>query len=109
MSSRGSVAVNGHYMNNEYKIIEILQNGEKIIEGLGNNHSMPDYSFSQNSIYIIKKKGEFHAMRIYRKNHEPVIEIAHHPEPRLNKGNRNDDVWHMHKYESKLIRKSAEK
>ena len=33
MSSRGSVAVNGHYMNNEYKTIEILQNGEKIIEG----------------------------------------------------------------------------
>lgn len=49
MSSRGSVAVNGHYMNNEYKTIEILRNGEKIIEGLGNNHSMPDYSFSQNN------------------------------------------------------------
>lgn len=99
MSSRGSVAKNGRIMDEEYETTNILLHGEKIIEGIGRNHSMPDYSHSANAVYIIYKKGVFHAMRIYGDDHMPTVEIAYHPEPTLNKGNRERSVWHMHVYE----------
>ena len=108
MSSRGSRAKNGRYTDNEYKTTGVLENGEEILEGLKNNHSMPDYSFSPDSIYIIKKNGVFHAMRIYNEKHEPIVEIAFHPEPNLNNRNRHDSIWHMHKYSPNLERGSAE-
>jgi hypothetical protein len=107
MASRGNVAKNGRYMNDEYETIDVLKNGEEIIVGLGNNHSMPDYSFSANSVYIILNNGIFHAMLIYGDNHEPIVEIAYHPEPNLNSGNRKDNVWHMHLYEPNLNRQEA--
>ncbi len=110
MSSRGSFARNGRIMDEEYKTIEILRQGEKIIEGIGRqNHSMPDYSHSSNSIYIIYKKGCFHAMRIYDEDHMPIIEIAYHPEPVLNNGDREHGIWHMHKYtKGSIERNNAE-
>lgn len=81
----------------KYKTIQILQRGEKIIEGIGKqNHSIPDYSHSPNTIYIIYKKGFFHAMRIYGDDHMPIIEIAYHPEPVINNGDREHSIWHMH-------------
>lgn len=98
MSSRGSVAKNGHITDEEYKTIDILPCGEKIIEGVGRNHSMPDYSHSANAVYVIYKRGVFRAMRIYGKNHMPIIEIAFHPEPNLNKRDREHSIWHMHVY-----------
>ena len=99
MSSRGSVAKNGHYMADEYETAEVLPHGEKVIEGLGRNHSMPDYSHSANAVYVIRKKGRFHAMRVYGEDHMPIVEIAFHPEPNLNHGNREDNIWHMHVYD----------
>ncbi len=95
-------------MDVEYRTVEVLRNGEEILEGRDSNHSMPDYSFSANSIYVIKKKGKFRAMRIYGKNHEPIVEIALHPEAKLNGGNKKDDVWHMHIYKPNLDRQPAE-
>ena len=108
MSSRGSYAIYKRYTNYEYKTIAILDNGEEVLEGTENNHSIPDYSFSPNSIYIIKKNGVFHAMRIYNEKHEPILEIAYHPEPILNHKNRKDSMWHMHKYGPNLERGPAE-
>ena len=37
-------------------------------------------------------------MRVYDEDHMPVIEIAFHPEPNLNGGNREHSIWHMHVY-----------
>ncbi len=88
MSSRGSVAKNGRITDEEYETTDILLHGEKVIEGIGRNRSMPDYSRSPNSIYVIYKRGVFHAMRIYGEDHMPIIEIAYHPEPNLNNGDR---------------------
>ncbi len=98
MASRGSVARNNHFMSDEYKTIETLPHGEEVLEGIGRNHSMPDYSHSANSVYVIYKKGAFHAMRVYGEDHKPIIEIAYHPEPIINNGNRKDPIWHMHVY-----------
>ena len=108
MSSRGSVAKNGRITDKEYETIKILPHGEKVIEGIGKNHSMPDYSHSTNTIYVIYRKGVFHAMRIYGEDHMPIIEIAYHPEPNLNNGDRLHNIWHMHRYLPGLIRQKPE-
>lgn len=104
MSSRGSVAKNGRIMDEEYETIDILPHNEKIIEGIGRNHSMPDYSHSANAVYVIYKKGIFHAMRIYGENYMPIIEIAYHPEPNLNKHDRQHGIWHMHIYTKGILK-----
>lgn len=99
MASRGSIARNGRYMDDEYETVEVLPHGEEVLEGNGRSHSMPDYSHSANSIYIVKDElGRFRAMRVYDENHMPIIEIAHHPESKINHGNRKDPIWHMHVY-----------
>lgn len=98
MSSRGSFAKNGRITDEEYVTTSILTHGEKVIEGLGKNHSMPDYSHSVKAVYVINKKGVFHAMRIYGEDHMPIIEIAYHPEPNLNNRDREHSIWHMHVY-----------
>ena len=37
-------------------------------------------------------------MRIYDKDHYLVKEIAYHPEPNLNNGNRTENILHVHEY-----------
>ena len=101
MASRGSVAKNSRITDEEYKTISILPHGEKVIEGIGSKHSMPDYSHSPNTIYVIYKEGSFRAMRVYGGDHMPIIEITYHPEPNLNNGDREHSVWHMHVFNKK--------
>ena len=110
MGSRGSVARNGHQKDAEYTTASVLPHGGKVIEGIGRGlHSMPDYSHLPNSVYVIFKKGIFHAMRIYGEDHMPIIEIAYHPEPNLNHGDREHPIWHMHVYtEGNLDHNDAE-
>lgn len=107
MASRGAKAKNGHFPDVEYETLEVLTHGEKVIKGTGTKHNMPDYSHSKNSVYVIKSEGEFRAMRIYGENHEPIVELARHPEARLNSGNREEKVWHMHIYKPGLDRQPA--
>ncbi len=38
-------------------------------------------------------------MRIYDKEHYLVKEIAYHPEPGLNNGNRSENILHVHEYQ----------
>lgn len=37
-------------------------------------------------------------MRVYDDKHYLVKEIAYHPEPYLNNGNRKENVLHIHEY-----------
>ena len=46
----------------------------------------------------LKPNGRFHEMRIYDKDHYLVKEIAYHLEPKLNNGNRHENVVHVHDY-----------
>ncbi len=99
MSSRGSKAKNNRFTGDEYWTTEVLSHGEEVLEGYEHVHSMPDYSHSANSVYIVKDElGHFRTMRVYDEDHMPIIEIAHHPESRINHGNRKDPIWHMHVY-----------
>ena len=98
MASRGSVARNGRIMDDEYSTVDVLRHGEKVIEGFGAHHTMPDYSHSPNAVYVIRREGKFKALRVYDENNTPIIEIAYHPEAKLNNGNRKDPIWHMRVY-----------
>ncbi len=101
MSSRGSYAVNGHITTNEYTTIYVDKAGSKILKGTSSkSHSLPDYAHTPNSVYVkLKKDGRtLHEMRFYDEKGHPIIEIAYHPEPKINNGNREDSIVHFHIY-----------
>ncbi len=105
MSSRGSKAKNGHATADEYETIEVSQTGVKILKGKYFKHSLPDYAHTGDSIYAKMKKDNktILEMRFYDKDGKPIIEIAYHPEPKINNGNW-DDVVHYHLFNDKLDR-----
>ncbi len=106
MASRGSRAKNGHVTTDEYSTESVTENGVKVLKGKGNNHSLPDYSHSSNSVYAkLKRDGTLHEIRFYDSNGNPVLEIAYHGEPKLNHGNK-DPVVHFHTYVG-LVRSPA--
>ena len=100
MSSRGSVAENGHVLTNEYETVYVTKLGVKVLKGIGEKHSMPEYSHSSNSIYAkLKTNGELQALKFFDENKMPIIEIAYHPESKINYGNRQDSILHFHTFE----------
>ena len=105
MSSRGSVIKNGHITTSEYKTNKVTSHGVKILEGYGNNHSLPDYAHTPNSIYakLKKDKKTLHEMRFYDEKGYPIIEIAYHPEPPINNGSKAP-VVHFHMLDERLNR-----
>lgn len=109
LSSRGNFIKNGHAGTSEYKTIFVTENGVKILEGNGNNHSLPDYAHTPESIYAkMKSDGKtLHELRFYDKSGNPIIEIAYHPEPNINNGDRQTSVVHFHLYKG-LIRMPAQ-
>lgn len=96
MGGRGAFAV-GNPSEYSYRTIETIA-GVKVLEGIGVKHSLPEESHSANAYIKLKPDGTFHEMRIYDKDHYLVKEIAYHPEPRLNNGNRQENVLHIHEY-----------
>ncbi|MDO4177600.1 MAG: hypothetical protein Q4D21_00245 [Phascolarctobacterium sp.] len=54
---------------------------------------LPEESHSPKTSYVVlDKNGIFHQFREYNENHEVVLEIGYHHEPRLGTG----DVLHVH-------------
>ena len=110
MSSRGSYATNGHVTTYEYTTIYVDNVGGKVLVGTtSKSHSLPDYSHTLNSVYIKLKKDNktLHAMRFYDEKGHPIIEIAYHPEPKINNGNREESIVHFHLYDNKLGRNNV--
>ena len=109
MSSRGSDAIDGGTPDIEYVIVNVTDNNVKILEGVSKKfHSLPDHSHSPNAIYAkMKKDGKtLHEMRFYDEKGNPIIEIAYHPEPNINDGNRETNIVHFHLYDG-LVRSEA--
>ncbi len=102
MASRGAVTRNGHVTTSEctedHKVYDA-----KVLKGVGNNHSLPDYAHTKSSIYIKENtNGSFREMRIYDPDDgHVVLEIAYHPEPTLT-GNRTTRILHYHRYDKDL-------
>lgn len=101
MSSRGSVAKNGHVATDQYRTVEVLPSGAKVLEGNGNYHSLPDYSHSANAVYVkFNASKTYVTIRFYGPDHRMYLEIAYHPEPSV--GEPGKPVWHYHLYGSDL-------
>ena len=99
MSSRGSYAVNGHVTTKEYETIYVDNIGSKILEGTSpKSHSLPDYAHTSNSVYIkLKYDGKtLHEMCFYNDKGNLIMEIAYHPEPKINNGDRGTSILHFH-------------
>lgn len=109
MSSRGSKAKNGHVTTSEYKIDYIYPSGAKVLSGqTKQNHSLPDFSHTPNSVYIKNdNNGVFHEMRFYDENGKAFLEIAYHPEPKINNGDRQTPIWHYHELDTNLKHEDA--
>lgn len=96
MGGRGSFAsnVNTPYTYETIGYIEDV----KVLGGLKGKHGLPEESHSSNAYIKLKPDGTFHEMRIYDKDHYLVREIAYHPEPNINNGNKSENVLHIHEY-----------
>lgn len=96
MGGRGTFA-RGNYVDYTYKTVDTIE-GVKVLEGINGVHGLPEESHSSTAYISLKPNGVFHEMRIYDKDHYLVKEIAYHPEPSLNNGNRTEDILHVHEY-----------
>lgn len=107
MSSRGSVAINGHVTTSEYKMKtsnSYIHDAKVLVGTSSKYHGLPDYSHTPNRIYIKENPdGSFREMRIYGKHREPLLEIGYHPEQSLT-GNRHEYVLHYHTFKPNLQR-----
>ena len=96
MGGRGTFAA-GNIVPYTYETIGKIE-GVKILQGIFGKHSLPEEAHSSTAYIKLKPNGTFHEMRFYDKEHYLTMEIAYHPEPALNKGNRTENILHVHVY-----------
>lgn len=96
MGGRGTFAT-GNSVNYTYQTVGFIE-GVKVLQGLNGKHSLPEEAHSSSAYIKLKPDGTFHEMRIYDKDHYLVQEIAYHPEPSINNGNRFENILHIHDY-----------
>ncbi len=96
MGGRGTFA-RGNPVDYTYKTVGYIE-GVKVLEGINGKHSLPDEAHSSSAYIKLKSDGTFHEMRFYDKDHYLIREIAYHPEPKLNNGNRSENILHIHEY-----------
>ena len=97
MGGRGTFAA-GKTVDYTYETIGYIED-VKVLQGLNGKHGLPEEAHSSTAYIKLKPDGTFHEMRIYDADHYLVKEIAYHPEPKLNNGNRKDNVLHIHEYQ----------
>lgn len=97
MGGRGTFAA-GTEVAYTYQTVGIIE-GVKVLQGLNGKHGLPEEAHSGMAYIKLKPDGTFHEMRIYDKDHYLVMEIAYHPEPKLNNGNRTENILHVHEYQ----------
>ena len=68
------------------------------MSGKNGKHGLPEESHSSTAYIKLKPDGTFHEMRIYDENHYLIKEIAYHPEPAINSGDRKHNILHVHDY-----------
>ncbi len=96
MGGRGTFAI-GNFVDYTYETIDKIGD-VKVLQGLNGKHGLPEESHSSSAYIKLKPDGVFHEMRIYDDDHYLVKEIAYHPEPKLNNGNRTENILHVHEY-----------
>lgn len=96
MGGRGTFAA-GNSVAYSYEITAKIED-VKVLRGIGGKHGLPEEAHSSEAYITLKPNGVFHEMRFYDKDHYLIKEIAYHPEPRLNNGNRQENILHVHDY-----------
>lgn len=99
MGGRGTYAI-GNDVDYTYETVGKIED-VKVLSGLNGKHGLPEEAHSSTAYIKLKPDGTFHEMRIYDKDHYLIKEIAYHPEPKLNNGNRTENVLHDHEYTEK--------
>ncbi len=105
MGGRGTFA-SGNSVDYSYEVDTTFSengkiNGVKVLKGVegSGKHGLPEEAHSSSAYIKLKPDGTFHEMRIYDDEHYLIKEIAYHPEPQLNNGNRKENVLHIHEYQ----------
>lgn len=96
MGGRGTFAA-GNNVPYVYKTVGTI-GGVKVLQGISGKHGLPEEAHSSAAYIKLKSNGVFHEMRFYDKKHHLTMEIAYHPEPNLNHGDRKESVLHVHLY-----------
>jgi len=99
MGGRGTFAA-GNNVNFTYKTVGKIHD-IKVLEGLGGKHALPEESHTSEAYIKLYKDGTFHEMRIYGKDHLPIMDIAYHPEPNVDPSKK--PVLHYHTYDKDVI------
>ena len=97
MGGRGTFAA-GNPVAYTFETVDYIED-VKVLKGINGKHGLPEEAHSSHAYIVLKPDGTFHEMRIYDKEHYLVKEIAYHPEPGLNNGNRTENVLHVHDYQ----------
>lgn len=96
MGGRGTFAA-GNGVDYTYQTVGYIE-GVKVLQGINGKHSLPEEAHASDAYIKLKPDGTFHEMRIYDKDHYLIKEIAYHPEPKINSGNKSENVLHIHEY-----------
>ncbi len=99
MGGRGTFAA-GKEVDFSYKTVGFIE-GVKVLEGLNGKHALPEESHTSEAYIKLKPSGIFHEMRIYGKDHLPIMDIAYHPEPNVDPSKK--PVLHYHTYDKDVI------
>lgn len=98
MGGRGTFAA-GNKVAYVYQTVSFIE-GVKVLEGLPGTgeHGLPAEAHYSEMYIKLKPNGVFHELRIYDKEHYLIREVAYHPEPNINGGNRHENILHVHEY-----------
>lgn len=96
MGGRGTFAA-GNIVAYRFRTVDTIE-GVKVLQGMEGKHGLPEEAHSSSAYIQLKPDGTFHEIRFYDEDHYLVMEIAYHPEPKLNNGNRTENVLHVHEY-----------
>lgn len=105
MGGRGTYA-SGNNVPYTYITTSTIK-GVKVLSGLNGKHGLPEEAHSSHAYIKLKPDGTFHEMRFYDKDHYLTIEIAYHPEPKLDPSRK--PVLHYHVYDRNFNRSNAKK
>ena len=103
MGGRGTFAA-GNHVPYTYNTVDTIE-GVKVLSGLNGKHGLPEEAHSSHAYIKLKPDGTFHEMRFYDKDHYLVLEIAYHPEPKLDPSRR--PILHYHTYDRNFNRSNA--
>ena len=96
MGGRGTYAI-GNNVAYTYETVDWID-GIKVLEPIDKSKSLklPEEAHSSSSYIVLDRNGVFRQYREYNSNHEIVLEIGYHNEPKLGRGK----VLHIHIYQT---------